>query len=353
MGGFVALLLPIAFVGTTADDEIAAVEEKVIANRLAIKRWHVRVSFRYPIGGSGQEVLMFTSYLDGDRQRADLRSLYAAHERFPGLTSDHYDGYLIWGDNEEIMYGTKQSANGAKRALEFVLPASDPTQTRDDKIRAADIRWIAWHPEGSQMSIPMTDVLRNPRFVDRQMEDDVLRAVRCKKISFRLDRAYDSTDNKHTIWVAPTMGYSILEYRLDYLDGAVPVRVRTETEVREWQDSGIWFPFASVYEKTVDGKVQTRQEETIEVFSINEALKPELFKASSLNVPIGTAVYIQPNPTRANRIWDGEKAVEVGLRSATPPEGAPRPRWLLVLNAFVLTLICVGCLARFFWRKKG
>jgi hypothetical protein len=333
-------------------EEIAAVEDRVIANRMAVKSWHVRVSYSFPIGGTDAErgYIAITSFLDGSRQREDSTMAYEKHERFPGLKSDHYETYHIYKPEEDIAFGTSQSPTGAVRALEIISKDRGAANPVDDSLKVFDVRWIAWHSEGSLVPIPMTDVLRNPRYVNREMIDETLRGVACKKLTFGLEGTQGITDDKNSVWIAPEMGYSILEYRLDYHEGAVQIANRTTVEVQEWKNTGIWFPVASVCEKTTDGRVTYRQEATIEVYSLNEPLDSKHFTASALNVPIGRAVYVQPNPEFKNRVWDGEKVVELKLPAgglpATPSSQSTMRRWLLLLSALVL--IIVGIVS--FWK---
>ncbi len=347
---FLGLTLTGIGVTPATSDEIAAFEAKLIESRLAIKKWHMRMSIRYPIGEEPGLPVELISMLDDANQRFTTVSSYDVHEKLPGQSGNELIiRHLIWGQFGEISWGDQRLPDGGSRALE-IDTTIDAAQV---PLRAMDVRWVGWHEYGIRFANVMTDILQNADFVDRQLVDDVWNGVACKKLSF----VHKKTGHPNVLWVSPEQGYSVLEYYVDYKDGATKGRVGTIYKPVEWKNTGIWYPKSWVHQDIRDGSVGFREEVDVEIVSLNEHIPVEHFQATALNVPIGTSTYIKPNPDHKNYIWDGKKPVEVGLRasrrSPTPRDAQPNRRLWLLGNAFALTLISTLCLWKAFGRKKG
>ncbi len=345
------LLLLTALITPLTAGEVEEIQQAFIANRLAIKKWHMDISISVLRGAdehSGIDAITrIVTYNNGHLQRYEVTEKYLPQERFPGLSQDEYTDYDIWGQDETFHWCT-QLWPKAKCAIS-IHDRSDDKMTMDPEALLFDVRWLAWGTESYEVHPGST--FANPLFVDWQVSDDRWQGISCKKMTFR--RKTDNASSAY--WFAPEMAYSILRSTYDDPEGP---HYEGQFDVVQWRDSGIWFPQKAVY-KVMDasGQLLRHEEQNIKILSINEDLDPALFTLQAINPPPGTKVYDnRPHVPSASRFqWDGKQVVP--FREKTSHASKPKPsdnhvRWILLLNACILTLIGIVAVWRAF-RKKS
>jgi len=168
------------------------------------------------------------------------------------------------------------------------------------------------------------------------MEDEEIDGIPCKKISLNT-----SAGSQCAIWIAPSRGFSPLRCvaRLPQYD----MSDQTDVVVSEWNGSGLWFPTASKYVRTMAGKIVHHEEAVIHVESLNQPLPAETFELAGLDIPVGRAVVMVPEAGPL-RLWDGKNVITAGSRRPQAQVAAGGKRetsWILIVNATVLAFVCV------------
>lgn len=275
--------------------EISALEARMVASRRAMQTWHIKYTIHVPIGAEGQEPLEVVSIVDGVNQRHSWVERPSDFERRHVADDEFVTHHFIYGEFGEITCGHPGRALQIDQTLE---PAREP-------LHGLVPHQVGWHAYGISFNTAMSDLLRNVDYVDRRLVDDVRGGVACKKLTF----TQKPMGHRHTLWIAPARGSSVLKYSIDYQEGETSGTVQTVYDVAQWRDTGIWYPVSWVHEMTADSKVTRYEEVDVEIISLNEPIDKELFKATSLGVPVGKRTYLRPNPAQATYTWDGEKPV--------------------------------------------
>ena len=334
--------------------EIAVVEERVIANRLAMHQWHMRVTFAVEDEDSRREpdapvAAGYTSYVDGDRIRIDSTFRYA--KKMPGVDEDSFTITTIWGNDEHIMYSTRRFEDGAKAALEVADRDWSLNEEHNGEIRIPPVRKMGMLPGGLLVDQPLTKCIGNPNRTELRMSDDVLNDIECKKLSFVSDGGLPTR-----VWVAPAMGYSVVRMEHDWKSKSHDYLDRTDVVVEEYQDTGIWFPVSAGWQRIQDSKVTTMRETVeVEILSLNEPLDPKFFSIADLNVPVGT--FVNRRPYSGSFVWDGEQVVDEKsaellderVDERVDESGASGRRLALLATALLLAVLC----GVFLWRHFG
>jgi hypothetical protein len=267
------------------------------------------------------------------------------------LSTDEYVTYRIWSDDHVISWSDQEFPGKTTVIKVADRPLSADASGHDALL--FDARWLGW---GADLDFPPQEVFSNPDFTQWRVTDEEWRGILCKKLTFSRQ---DSSD-QGAYWVAPPMGHSVLRAVLEYGEGDTSGVLAGEFEVEEWRGSGIWFPKRAVREsQDAAGSVLRREEMTIDVFSINESLDPGLFTLEAISPPPNTRVFY--NPTRGSDltkwIWNGSEVVALDRETTRTvsqgPNATGRYRWLLLANAFILTIICTVCLWWAFRRRSA
>jgi len=151
---------------------------------------------------------------------------------------------------------------------------------------------------------------------------------------------------RHRTWVAPTMGYSILQREIEDADMLQSV----SSDVVEVAD-GIWFP-SRVVVKTKSlqqDRIVSQEEVSITDTYANRGVQNEIFTIGSLGLDVGTQLASHGKHV----IWNGTELVpdpsdptNYGSSPLTTNQSRPR-RLFLIVNA----LICVLMGGYLWWRK--
>lgn len=330
-------------VSAASTEEIAAVEKQSLNSRLAIASYHVRVHYKNPVNGLGSNWKSADYYREGEFVRLDFARFYSDEQKFPGLINETYDTRKIFAPTHTYVFGTQQFPGNQAEAVQVSRIAEEVSAKYSDAVKA-DIRSVGFHPCGAWVIFPVDDLLRNYGSVERAMEDDQINGISCKKISLQA-----APGSECSIWIAPERGYSPIRCVANV--AKLNMSDQTDVEVVEWNKSGLWFPTASKYVRTIAGKVVHQEEALFEIVSLNQPLPPQTFELAGLDIPVGHAVYTVPD-SGPLQLWDGEKVATAGMRKreaqAEIDAGAPGTRWFLIVNASVLAFVCVFFFIRFF-----
>lgn len=153
------------------------------------------------------------------------------------------------------------------------------------------------------------------------------------------------------IYLDPNKNYAIR--RMVQHNSLIARRDIVENELKKDMSSDVWYPVHWTYEQYHHDRLKVREENTLEVVSINQKIDPKRFTLESLGdiLKPGTPVEWKldtPPPGKGKLEWDGEKIFahgEFGENWAlygTAPNQARR-RWIIVVsvNIAVISLIFV------------
>ena len=131
-----------------------------------------------------------------------------------------------------------------------------------------------------------------------------------------------------------------------------------ENELSQDSASGLWYPSRWVYEYQ-KGTLVEREENFLEVISINQPIDPKRFTLADIEslIPLGTPVIWKldsPPPAKGMFLWDGKKVVglsdyQVGNNRADAPWS--RRLFLICVNtAGISAIVAIACFRA--WRKQ-
>ncbi|NQT14623.1 MAG: hypothetical protein HQ582_17835 [Planctomycetes bacterium] len=346
------LVVSCMVLGELDADEIAAIERRVIANRLAMHQWRIRVSFTRESKGTRREPdapvgTGYTFYLDGKRSRVDWTFRYI--KKPPGIDEGSYTSTAIWSDDQHIDYSTQCFEDGAKSALEVADREWSLKNEANGEIRLPPLRALGMLPFGLLINGTMTDCIGNPNRTELRMSDDIVDGIKCKKISFVSEGGLPSR-----VWVAPDMGPSVVRMEQEWKAKSHNYFYRTDVVVEEYRNTGIWFPVSAEWRQSQDGNDSTMREAVqVEILSLNEPLDPKFFTIADLNVPAGS--FVNKRPSTANHIWDAEQVVNENsaelLDQRGDENGTSGRRIALLGTALLLAVLCGVFLWRHFVRE--
>jgi len=182
---------------------------------------------------------------------------------------------------------------------------------------------------------PIVDEFGNPTFLSEEELDDILKKT---KIS-RLDE----------IWLDPTKNYAIR--RMVMKDSFIKVHFILENDLKLDVVSGCWYPASWTFEEYRGDQLRVREENTLEVISINKKIDPKRFTLESLGdiLKPGTPVEWKldtPPPGKGKLEWDGKKIFAHGefgenfaLYGADPDRA--KKRWIIIIcvNVAIISAI--------------
>ena len=122
--------------------------------------------------------------------------------------------------------------------------------------------------------------------------------------------------------------------------------------------SGLWYPSHWVFERYAQGEIVEREENFLEVISINQPIPPKNFDLSSVKELIpGTTVrwmVDSPPPAEGKLVWDGKKVVGISdynFAIATAGSWSSRRLFMICVNtAGISAIIAIICLRA--WRRQ-
>ena len=239
--------------------------------------------------------------------RCDISRPY--REKVPGVREDHYTDMQVWGDEERSTYSTQRFADGSKVVLDVRPRETVLKGMPDHKIPIFDVRVLGFLTTGLLAQGDIGKLIGHPERSNLSMVDETLEGIPCKKICFVILNA-KKNPVKNSFWIAPEMGYSVIQNE----SSRDRFRSYTKLVVKEYRNTGLWFPVSSISEALDDGKRLTYEKLTIDVLSLNEPLDAKYFTIGNLNVLPGTRVTGIPTPDNVKLIWDGKEITPAQVR---------------------------------------
>ncbi|MDR3109557.1 MAG: hypothetical protein LBU65_07720 [Planctomycetaceae bacterium] len=289
-----------------AQDEIAAIEKKCIANRLAIKKYHIKVKIeREFFDEADQSNVRCTGlqfYYDDQNRRCD--TTYEWYN--PKLTSDtgRYVQMVVWNETDKFQYRWFDGIDEEGRKSAFQAYSIDDKVDRESSMMEfSDFRILGFSTSGFLFKVPIDDIVGSPAKKNIGMEDVVLNGLNCKKISTE----YIKTGASVCYWIVPEKGYSIVRIEGKTKEGAVEW---TELDVEKDAASGLWFPMASRMEQWNNDKLVWSEKLKIDVISLNQKIDLAYFTPQTMNVRVGAAVIMPPISNEKFLFWNGENIVD-------------------------------------------
>jgi hypothetical protein len=311
-------------------------EEKLcLENRLKMKTWHI-VFNRKIIDKEDTDrnnVIKNEYIYDTNRQRSDRTKLQKSlnNEIKPFTRTYIYDGKRMYS------YESGIDKDGTSWALEFYTP--NESREKEQYESYFDVRILGMNTSGIYLKLPLTALITTsyPEIRRSEIVDDIYNEIPCKKITY----IFDNQPYSHC-WIAPTNGYSVLRFEIRSADGVY--HEYTDLKVKEYKNSGIWYPYYSKSERYANNELIISEEMDIEVVSINEPIDDKFFSLASLNVPVGTMV-ADPELGSGNYVWDGKEVISENwyrYGSGISPR-SPKSRYLtlLAINLLIIGLYCL------------
>ncbi|MDR3234444.1 MAG: hypothetical protein LBT46_12415 [Planctomycetaceae bacterium] len=349
---FVVLLAGLFCAGCAAADtlsEAVEIERKCVENRMKMQQWHIvyttnLVDKERPVNEtphieSWAFPIEVETWYDGKRHRRDDVCLKTQKgEMLPRRDTLYFDGVKV------CLYASGIDEMGRRRVLH--------TQKPEDPVRAAgnffDARTLGMNFAFFDIEIPITDIFTNtnPHFVRHSIAEESLDGVLCKKIAYTLK--YDAGSEKVSCWFAVSQGYSVRRFEGEVGDGLA--FIQGNTQVKEYKNSGIWYPYHFEYQqRDAKGDISVSQDVKVDIVSLNEPLDDYFFSLKSLNPPPGTMFSDPDNSGQGNFYWNGEEVVSEGAlghqfqaeNHNDNNDGGAKWYLLIALNLLVIGLYCL------------
>jgi hypothetical protein len=114
-----------------------------------------------------------------------------------------------------------------------------------------------------------------------------------------------------------------------------------ESEMKQYDVGGVWFPEVVTYQRSVGGKIEREQVLTVDSAEFNVEADKKLFTLAGMNIPPATLVMGALDENGISQEWDGEKLVAVST-GATYEELSGKTAWFRVsLVMAALAFICL------------
>jgi hypothetical protein len=163
------------------------------------------------------------------------------------------------------------------------------------------------------------------------------------------------------IWLDPAKNYAIR--RMVSKDSFIKTHLILENDLQLDESSGVWYPASWTFEEYQNDQLRVREENTLEVISINKPIDPKRFTLESLGdlLKPGTPVEWKldtPPPGKGKLEWDGKKIFahgEFGENFAlygTEPDRA-RKRWIMIVCVNVAVIAALFAIYYYLrWRNQ-
>lgn len=348
------LVALVSCLATSHASEIAAIEDRVLAGRLAIRQAHMVFKssiIRWENGEDRPLDIVRTIYLDGEKLRCDERRQYDQQPWFIRQPYDPKATYFTekrcFSDDEFFLYSDVVYADDER----LVVRVTERERAlKIDGYRVPDLRNLGLTADtfGNSGFDPMEMFIRAPQREELSVSSAVEQGEECQRIQFVLRGTLVQ------LWLAPSMGYSILRHRAEFdLEGTYYVD-DIQLNVAEHKKSGIWFPMSSHYRRTENGR-RTREERLkVTIVSLNEPLNSKLFTLAALDIPVGSRVLKHGASPLDHFVWDGDKVTSTtASANLEDTRDASRYRILLGLLFTALALLAGALLWRRFGRQAG
>lgn len=335
--------------GIAAESDIEEIREvcnRAIENRLKIKQWHVQIDSVNTGKGKDNLPLRMVQYVDGSKRREE-RTRIITDEPDKKQTS-----IQILGDKNFYLYDKLEDTG--KPTMPLYQAVKDSIYVPENRF-TFDYRMLGFTPYkyGVLGDDSISDYLggfeQNKRIEEFRMEDEVLNGIPCKKFSMFLDKG----DSHNTFWIAPGLGYCPI--RAETGTKSHGFFVSTDVKVARYKDTDLWVPVEMIYEYAYGGQQESKMEQKITVYSINEPIDPIVFTPEGLDIPVGTPIDMRPESYSDEYVWDGKKAATTGemlVEQILKEKPARWNRFRYLLMATGLILICIAFFSMYMKSKK-
>lgn len=315
------LAVVVPWSATCGASEVAEIEDRVLAGRTAITQAHMvfESSITYLKDSEERPLdIVRTFYLDGEKVRCDERRRYDQQQWFIRQPYDPGAAYFTekrcFSEDEFFLYSDCVSADGKQL---IVRVTERGRALKIDGYRVPDLRNLGLTPDSFANSgfDLMERFIRAPHRENLSVSPAVEQGEECQRIQFTLRGTFVQ------VWVAPSKGYSILRHRGEFDFEDTHYVDDIQLNVKEHNESGIWFPVSSHYRRTENGR-RTREERLkVTIVSLNGPLDPKLFTLAGLDIPVGERVSKQgASPLDYHLVWDGDRVISTRA-SATQQSG--------------------------------
>ncbi|MDR1477820.1 MAG: hypothetical protein LBJ00_02645 [Planctomycetaceae bacterium] len=356
-----AILVLLSFVASDADvqqirDEAVAIEQMAVENRLKVKSWHVELDYEAeffdPEENHKSERGRYVYYAESGKRRRDLTRKNP--DSSPG-SPEIITTKEVWSDYYYFFCDGVYTDTVTSETSMIVVNVKEATDEDASFHLPIDIRVLGFSASGILFERQVTDILGStdslrfcgdPHATHKEVNDDILDGTPCKKTIWKLSQ-YRSV----TTWIAPTMGYAPI--RMDFNDEASKIYYKTNVQLSQYKESGIWFPVNSVFEEYEDGKLLLRETVKVNVVSLNEKLDAITFTLRGLAIPKGWPVsYLDKDD--ANYVWDGQNIVtETEAKYAHLLKGRPRLFRVRALLGFSVLFLLISFYCFWSIRKQS
>ena len=329
------LVVVVPWSATCDASEVAEIEDRVLAGRLAITRAHMVFESSITYWKDGEERpldIVRTFYLDGEKVRCDERRRYDQQKWFlrqpydPGAT--YFTEKRCFSEDEFFLYSDRVSANGKQ----LVVRVTERERAlKIDGYRVPDLRNLGLTPDSFANSgfDLMERLIRAPHREKLSVSPAVEQGEQCQRIQFTLRGTFAQ------VWVAPSKGCSILRRRAEFNFEDTHYVDDIQLNVKEHNESGIWFPVSSHYRRTENGRRTKEERLKVTIISLNENLDPKLFTLAGLDIPVGRRVSKHGASPLDYLVWDGDRVistrasanVQSGENPSRSPYGILRDQW--------------------------
>lgn len=286
-----AMTSPVSAEEMTADQIVG----RAIANRKKIESYDVELEIEY--GNQNAEVLAeFAHFYRAEGQlRVDLRYSSLTDSQTAVTGSPNYWLRSVFTPQRSIVFC--DIAGPLQRAINI---DSDPGRTIPDwqeESRRYDLRSLGFQTAGPLSADEMNSLLASASG-EKAVVVETVDDFECCKVSFEFKSGIQCD-----LWFAKALGYSPIRLRCRSRDGVQAWQIALV--VKEWKDSGLYFPVSYESTQTIGGKSEMLQRGRLVIHTLNVSLPVETFELTGLQVPKGKSIQLLPSNGPA-RIWDGE-----------------------------------------------
>lgn len=166
---------------------------------------------------------------------------------------------------------------------------------------------------------------------------------------------YDSVNGTRvTLWISPAQGNSLVRAEIE---GRHPsyglISSAMQAHQAQFEAGDVWFPRTVRFTRSIDGRVSMDETITILRASFNEPIAESEFSMTALEIRPGTEVIELSEESSTDRVWNGERAVDLGQLHADaiePTDARKRTNWLRLI-AFNCALLAVIAFVCFLWNR--
>ncbi|NQT11803.1 MAG: hypothetical protein HQ582_03580 [Planctomycetes bacterium] len=301
-----AMIATIALAASASSSEITGLEDQVLAARRAITSGEMELHITYRgFDNNGEEEVVIERRVygafDGPKVRSDITERRQQEE--PGSAAEWFrrthsrseDGFISWCD-EITPTGDRDSV--------YVKALTYADDTDLDLI--PDPRQLGMSPLGFENSVHFTleSLVGNPERRDVSLSTLGWKGKECQKVE------YESLADGSRVrfWVAPSLAYSVVRLEQEWHAENKQYVDAVESEIREYESSGLFFPVKCVTQRHIDGQISSEQVVDVVEMQLNKPIANETFSLAGMDIPAGVSV--ARFPLRDDGLlWDGKDVV--------------------------------------------